>query len=287
VLLDRRHKTAKPVIKPFFPVGKLSDLHSCKLEVHYDVLARIPSSKAVARRWYDFVSFLLKAMNAEDKPPLRNTPYTMFKENMKGVGVSLFVRFPNAWDLHVFFSDNPTSSLRTLCAKTAQPISSVQLFRIFHEFSYEVWCCIFFVFCVSVSYVYVVLREKRSLPYAILLCFKTLLNVATKLQIFRARDRLFLSLWLVVCLVLNAAYQSKLVGDLTFRTSADAIENLADFWQSDIEVRVPIEFYQNVKDFVSMTPKDAALMEKVTFSSALSHGSRLRFLASFVLFHYT
>ena len=86
VLLDRRHKSAQHVTKTYFPLEKLSDLHSCKLEVHYDILARIPSSEAVARRWYDFVSFLLKAMNAEDKPLLRNTPYALKKENMTGVG---------------------------------------------------------------------------------------------------------------------------------------------------------------------------------------------------------
>jgi len=260
VLLDRRLKTAQHVSKTYFPVEKLSGLHLCQLEVHHDILARIPSSKAVARRWYNFVSFLLKAMNAEDKPPLRNTPYTMFQENMTGLGVSVFVRLSYRLPHYVF---SPITR-RLPCGVCVQklPISSVQLFRILHEFSYEVWCCIISVFCVSVCYIYAVLRKTRSLPYAFVLCFKTLLNAVTNLKVFRARDRPFLSLWLVVCLVLNAAYQSHLVSDLTVQVSSDAIESIADFLQSDIKILIPADHLYALKEYIWVTPEHVPLIEK-------------------------
>jgi len=96
-------------------------------------------------------------------------------------------------------------------------------------------------FCVSVCYIFVVLRKKRSLTYAILIGFQTLLNAGTNVRIFPARDRLFLSSWLVEWLVLIAAHQSHLVSDLTFQVSADAIESVADFLQSDVKMPVPAD----------------------------------------------
>jgi len=254
---------AKPpneLSKLFFPFGKLSNLHSCKLEVHYDILAKVPCSKAVTKRWYYFLSFLLKAANAEDKPPLRNTPCTLFKENMTGHGVGIFMRIPYRTPYYVF-SPITRRIPYGICVQK-MPVLSVHLFRIFHGFSYQVWCCIFFVFCVSVCYVYVVLREKRSLPYVIFICFKTLLNVASKLQIFRARDRPFLSLWLVVCLVLNAAYQSHLVIDPTFHVSSDAIESVANFLQSEIKILIPADHLYGLKTYIWTTPGHAPLIEK-------------------------
>ena len=116
----------------------------------------------------------------------------------------------------------------------------------------------------SVCYIYVVLSGKRSLPYAILLCFQTLLNAATNLQIFPARDRLFFSLWLVVCLVLIAAYQSHLVSYLTLKTSEDAFENVADFYQSDFKILVPREYHKAAKEYVRIKPKAAPLLGKLT-----------------------
>jgi len=83
---------------------------------------------------------------------------------------------------------------------------------------------------------------------------------AINLRIFRARDRPFLSLWLVVCLILNAAYQSKLVGDLTFQTSADAFENVADFYQSDFKIRIPKDHFDAIIEYIKVTPRDVPLL---------------------------
>jgi len=261
VLLEKLPKAVLNSIVVYFPDEKISSLHSCELRVIYDVVVNNLKSGTTVIRWYRLVSFLLKAMNSQNTAiPLRNSRFTSSPKNATLIGVSLFLRTSERMQ-HFIFGQISKGVVTGICLQKL-PVPSVQWFRIFDTYSYAVWCCIVLCFCVTVCYMYIALMGKRSLSDNIFLWYQTLLSLSVRVSILRFRDRVFLSSWLLLCMVLNAAFQSDLSSELAVRFSTDAIENVGDFLRSDITIQLPEEHFNLLATYFWATPEFLPLLKK-------------------------
>jgi len=223
----------------YFQEHKRSNLHLCKLVFEF----RVARNEKFNVRTAVLKSFLQAAMNATAE--VLSSPHLALPEIRDNSTNIILGQFYVSEDrLKIFVIPSHLEQLHVVVAVPHREVPNVpiQWFRLFEELSFGVWYGMGISFLATVVILCAFLRSKKDLGFIVLFTLRTLLGFPNPSSNLPSHTRVFLSTWLMACLVLNSTYLSTLLRKLTYQFSEEVIKTIADLLQSDLMIHFASEY---------------------------------------------